>query len=163
MTKGKTLCFLILFFITGACLPYFYDRMKLQLLHSDACSATIVVFHGDARADLTLDFMYTPHEKKGVVSVSGTYAQGVHQQGNIRRDISYSWTDNKDIYHLKSSVIHKFANVESLPDEIIAQMLPDFYVYPQKQITYSIHNLGNDGFVFSIGKRPIFYCTRSLR
>ncbi|EHC50187.1 Putative exported protein, partial [Salmonella enterica subsp. enterica serovar Inverness str. R8-3668] len=48
---------------------------------------------------------------------------------------------------------------ETLSDAVIETVLPDFYVYPGKSISYTILTQGHRGFMFTIGKRPIFFCT----
>ena len=40
------------------------------------------------------------------------------------------------------------------------EILPDFFLYPKKNLNYSITQQGPRGFMFSVGKRPIFYCSR---
>ncbi|EDH3560280.1 hypothetical protein GCR30_14635 [Salmonella enterica] len=52
-----------------------------------------------------------------------------------------------------------FTRDETLSDAVIETVLPDFYVYPGKSISYTILTQGHRGFMFTIGKRPIFFCT----
>lgn len=115
---------------------------------------SLVVFHKNARANITLNYMYSLKNQNGIVAVSGTYIEDNKLKGRIRRDVAYNWTENQDSYHLHSSRINKFEIIETLPDDLLADILPDFYVYPDKDVSYSILNQGVHGFLFTIGKRP---------
>ncbi|URA05589.1 hypothetical protein [Escherichia fergusonii] len=104
--------------------------------------------------------MYSLEKQQGVVAVSGNYLQDDKPKGIIRRDVSYDWTENQDVYHLHSTKIDKYEGMETLPDALLASILPDFYVYPNENVSYSILNQGERGFLFTIGKRSLFYCAR---
>jgi len=120
----------------------------------------MIVFHKETQANITFDFMYNKEKRNGIVSVSGSYLENSHPEGTIRRDISFTWTENHGTYNFLSSGINKIDSLETLPDKVIATLLPGFYVYPDKSITYSIHPQGSQGFLFTIGKRPLFFCSR---
>ncbi|WP_459852848.1 hypothetical protein [Citrobacter sedlakii] len=120
----------------------------------------MVVFYNNVRANITLNYMYSLDNKNGIVAVSGTYLEDGKLKGRIRRDVAYDWNENQDSYHLHSTRINKFEIIETLPDELLADILPDFYVYPDKNVSYSILNQGVHGFLFTIGQRPLFYCAR---
>lgn len=79
-----------------------------------------------------------------------------------RRDVIYNINENKDTYRFHSVKIQKFDNItpEPVTDAKLASALPDFYVYPDRDISYTITNQGEDGFMFVIGKRPLFFCSR---
>ncbi len=160
MNNKKTTIFSFLFLITGAIVSFLYYLVTTSLNNANTCSASVIVFHNKVQANFTLDFMYNKDAKRGVVSVSGGYLENNKPTGTIRRDVYYSWTANQHAYHLTSTAITKVGNIETTADEIIATMLPDFFVYPDKQISYSILPQGKNGFLFTIGKRPLFFCAR---
>lgn len=128
--------------------------------NTEACSASIVVYHEDIRANLTMDFMYTMKKQTGVIALSGAYYKNDKLAGVIRRDVSYVWTENKDSFHFTSVNIHDINGQQTAPNEIMNEILPDFFLYPKKNLNYSITQQGPRGFMFSVGKRPIFYCSR---
>ncbi|EBN9197253.1 hypothetical protein D2F32_07090 [Salmonella enterica] len=125
----------------------------------EKCTAPVIVFYNNTQANLTLDFMYSLKKRTGVVSISGTYYVDNKMSGVIRRDVSYVWSENKDSTHFISTDINKVTRDETLSDAVIETVLPDFYVYPGKSISYTILTQGHRGFMFTIGKRPIFFCT----
>ncbi|HFF9684893.1 hypothetical protein [Enterobacter cloacae] len=127
--------------------------------NTEACSVSVVVYHEDARANLTLDFMYTMQKQTGVIALSGTYFKNEKAIASIRRDVSYIWTENKDSFQFTSVKIHE-VNEDSLPDNVLGDVLPDFFIYPNHKLNYTILKQGPRGFLFTVGKRPIFFCSR---
>lgn len=144
----------------GALVGAIYNIFMTKHYDKQECSASLVVYYNNVRANITLNFMYSPENKNGVVAVSGTYLEDNKLKGRIRRDVAYDWTENQDSYHLHSTRINKFDIIETLPDALLANILPHFYVYPDEEVSYSILNQGIHGFLFTIGTRPLFYCAR---
>lgn len=160
MTKKSIAVIYLFLFAAGALASWLYNSRAAKLRDTELCSTSIIVYYKDIRANLTLDFMYTLKKQAGIVAVSGTYAKNDRVIGVIRRDVSYIWTENKDSFHFFSVKVNKLANNESISDDAISEVLPDFYVYPEKSINYSILTQGQKGFMFTVGKRPIFFCAR---
>lgn len=160
MTKRTIAVLCLMFFAAGALISWLYHLRLEKRENTEACSASIVVYHEDARAHITLDFMYSMKTQTGIVAVSGTYYENDKVTGVIRRDVSYVWTENKDSFHFTSLNILHVNDDESLPNDVISDVLPDFFVYPNKKLNYSITKQGPKGFMFSVGKRPIFFCAR---
>lgn len=160
MSKTKLTYLAFVFFVTAVAVTYLSLMLSSKRQYTGECTASVVVFNNDVRANINLAFMYNEKKQNGVISVSGSYMQNNQPKGTLRRDISYTWTENKNTYNFLSTRITKFANIETVSDEIIATVLPDFYVYPDKRINYSIQTQGDGGFLFLIGKRPLFYCAR---
>lgn len=147
-------------FATGALLSFFYKAHKEREKDNQICSSQVILYYNDVRANLNLDFMYTLKNKTGVVTVSGTYFKNNKFLGSLRQDVSYVWTENKDNFHFVSTRINKIITSHPITDKELSYILPDFYVYPGKQITYSIVNQGSKGYMFTIGKRPVFLCSK---
>lgn len=160
MITKRMAVLILIFLIIGFSIGCLYALIVTKFRTTETCTASVVVFHKEVQANFTLDFMYNKKKQSGIVSISGSFHQRNRAEGTIRRDISYSWIENKNTYHLLSTNIDKIENVETLPDEVIATVLPAFYVYPNKKVNYSIKSQGNSGFLFTVGKRPIFICTR---
>lgn len=53
---------------------------------------SLVVFNKNARANITLNYMYSLKNQNGIVAVSGTYIEDNKLKGRIRRDVAYNWT-----------------------------------------------------------------------
>jgi hypothetical protein len=150
----------LILFVAGVTLSWFYSLKKESGDDAEVCSASVVVYHNNIRANLTLDFMYNLNEQAGVVTVNGTYSKDDKVIGAIRRDVSYIWTENKDSSSFTSVKVNNIINDDSVSDEAISELLPDFYIYPEKNVVYSVLPQGSDSFMFSVGKRPVFLCYR---
>lgn len=160
MTKKSTAISCLVLFVAGVLTSWFYHFRAKEIRDTEVCSTTVVTYHNNIRANLTLDFMYTLKKRTGIIAVNGTYSKNDKVIGAIRRDVSYVWTENKDSFQFSSVKVNKVITDESVSDEEISEVLPVFYVYPGKSITYTILPQGSHGFMFAIGKRPIFFCSR---
>lgn len=160
MSKKTIITMGAVFLFAGVLIGAVYNIFMSKYYDKQECSTSLVVYYQNVRANITLNFMYSLENQNGVVAVSGTYIEDNKLKGRIRRDIAYDWNENQDSYHLHSTKINKFEIIETLPDELLANILPDFYVYPDKDVSYSILNQGTHGFLFTIGQRPLFYCSR---
>jgi hypothetical protein len=144
--------------VLGGAISYHFTFQVDKIYKPERCSAPVRIYSGNVRANLVLDFMYSTNNSTGVVSVSGTYQENNKVVGTVRREVAYNWTENKNEVRLHSTSINKMSNDESLPDDLMDNILPDFYVYPDKNITYSILPQHEKGFLFAVGQRPIFFC-----
>lgn len=142
----------------GVLVGFIYKSFSHKNYDKQECSASITVFYKNAVANINLNYMYSLSDKTGVVAINGNYIENQKAKGRIRRDISYDWKENKDTYHLHSIKVSKFEMIDNISDELLANILPDFYVYPNENVSYTILNQASNAFIFSIGKRPIFYC-----
>lgn len=159
MSRRLLLSSCLALLLLGAGMGHFLHLRMERNRDPEKCTAPVLVFYKNTKANLTLDFMYSLEKHTGVVSVNGTYYVDNKVSGVIRRDVSYIWSENKDSTHFVSQDINKVTRDETLPDAVIATILPDFYVYPGKTINYTILTQGHRGFMFTIGKRPVFLCT----
>ena len=73
MTKKATVLLFLVFFLAGALAAWLYRLHQQNSENTEACSASIVVYHEDIRANLTMDFMYTMKKQTGVIALSGAY------------------------------------------------------------------------------------------
>lgn len=160
MTKWTVAICCLFLFVMGTVLSWAYNVKKEKGQDTEVCSASVVVYHDNVRANLTLDFMYALKNQTGVVTVNGTYSKDDKVVGAIRRDVSYIWTENKDSFNFTSVKVNKIINDDSISDELISELLPDFYIYPEKNVVYSVLPQGEDSFMFTVGKRPVFLCYR---
>jgi hypothetical protein len=160
VTKKTIALACLLLFVSGLFISWLLHLWAEKRQNSEICSASIVLYHNNVRANVTLDFIYSLETQTGVVSINGTYAQDDTVKGVIRRDVSYTWTENKDALHFYSVKVNKIFNDNSVSDEDLAEVLPDFYVYPEKSITYTVLPQGKNSFLFTVGKRPVFLCYR---
>lgn len=160
VTRYKKSLILILCFISGFVFFITYNYSKEKIAYNEKCTANWVIFNDQGQANLTLDFMYNQNKKTGIVALSGTWKQNTKAYKAIRRDIEYTWTENYNTLHLTSNKINKFDIIDQIEDDKLALLLPDFYVFSGKMISYNIQTQGNRGFLFNISNRAIMYCAR---
>ncbi|END3796154.1 hypothetical protein OM226_08465 [Escherichia albertii] len=160
MLKFKKTLFFILSFISGFILLTIYYYAESIFRHTEECTADWIIFNGQEQANLTLDFMYSENNKTGTVALSGTLLQKNKQTTTIRRDINYIWNENYDTTHFHSKNIDKLAIIDNTEDQQLSEILPDFYVYPDKNLSYNILTQGKHGFMFTVGNRAILYCSK---
>ena len=72
----------------------------------------------------------------------------------------YTWIENYDTAHLTSKKVNKFEIMDQVDDDRLAQLIPDFYVFPEKSVSYNILKQGKHAFILSIGNRAIMHCAR---
>ena len=87
-------------------------------------------------------------------------AQGNRESKSIRRNIEYTWIENYDTAHLTSKKVNKFEIMDQVDDDRLAELIPDFYVFPEKSVSYNILKQGKHAFILSIGNRAIMHCAR---
>ncbi|HCU1704351.1 TPA: hypothetical protein OUH40_003435 [Escherichia coli] len=102
----------------------------------------------------------TKKNKTGTVALSGTWQQGNRESKSIRRNIEYTWIENYDTAHLTSKKVNKFEIMDQVDDDRLAQLIPDFYAFPEKSVSYNILKQGKHAFILSIGNRAIMHCAR---
>lgn len=159
MTKNSIALLCFVFFGIGSSLSFVYNKVQEHEINTEKCSSTIIAFHDDIQADITLDFMYNVNKKTGVLAINGTYSKNNKHLGSIRQDIAYLWTENKDNFLFHSVAVNKIISDESLSDEQIGLILPDFFIYPNKSISYTVQQQGPNDYMFSVGGRPVFLCS----
>ncbi len=103
-----------------------------KMIYNETCTANWVIFNDQGRANLTIDFMFNKKNKTGTVALSGTWQQGNRESKSIRRNIEYTWIENYDTAHLTSKKVNKFEIMDQVDDDRLVQLIPDFYVFPEK-------------------------------
>ena len=56
--------------------------------------------------------------------------------------------------------VNKFEIMDQVDDDRLVQLIPDFYVFPEKSVSYNILKQGKHAFILSIGNRAIMHCAR---
>lgn len=135
-----------------------FAAVRLNSHDRESCTASLVIFQNGERVNLTMDYTYFLKKRTGLVALSGTFSSNDKVMGVIRRDVSYTWTENKDSFIFVSNHVDKSTGYGTAKDEYLSRFLPDFYVYPGKSIHFTINNQGRKGYIFSVGKRPVFFC-----
>ncbi|EDV83407.1 transglycosylase SLT domain-containing protein [Escherichia coli] len=151
----KNLLF-ILVFISGFILFTVYSYTAEKMIYNETCTANWVIFNDQGRANLTIDFMFNKKNKTGTVALSGTWQQGNRESKSIRRNIEYTWIENYDTAHLTSKKVNKFEIMDQVDDDRLVQLIPDFYVFPEKSVSYNILKLDNPCLNIKIGTEILY-------
>lgn len=122
------------------------------------CTAHIVSFYHNAKLDVFLDFVGVRSKRTGSIYLNGTYFENKEIKGYIKREIKYEWEEYIDNFYFTGVSINKTSEKMSLPDDIVNNFLSDFYITPGNQVYYKIKNINNAGWMFYVGKRPVFFC-----
>jgi hypothetical protein len=121
---------------------------------------SIVIFKYNIKANFSFYITHNQEGKTGVLSMTGNLSKNDKPQSSVRRDILYSWTTQHNTYNIRSVQINKFKNLDTVSNEEMENILPDFYIYPEKHISYSFAKQGNGSYLVSVGKRPLFFCAK---
>lgn len=101
------------------------------MIYNETCTANWVIFNDKGRANLTIDFMYNQKINRNCC-VERNPQQGNRESKSIRRNIEYTWIENYDTAHLTSKKVNKFEIMDQVDDDRLAELIPDFYVFPEK-------------------------------
>ncbi|MGF6192846.1 hypothetical protein [Serratia sp. 2723] len=146
------LSLLFLLLALGAC--HFYSQYQ-QTHYS--CEAMLLVHKDDVELALAVNFIFQGN--KGIATLKGTLKQG-NKTTSISRKNYFNFNNIKHIYHLKSiSAVTTPADNSNTED--IARYLPLFYLQQGLKFDFSAYPASKEGYVFSTGQVPSFYCARS--
>lgn len=136
-----------------------------KLLQSDdkpkTCTAHVVSFYQNTKLDLFMDFVGARSEKKGSVFLYGTYQENNEIKGYVRREVKYEWKEDANNFYFTGVSINKESERHSLSDDTLRDLIPDFYITPKSQIYFKIKKMGDEGWFFYVGKRPVLFCSVS--
>jgi hypothetical protein len=151
------------FFVVGAFIAQsVYQRhvKEEKIAATVVCTARTTYLFQNMKADVLLEFMAHPAQQTGtgIVSVSGNFYQDKKISGTLRRKIPFTWSGTLDYVQLRSGTVMKSKIDDTVPDDLLEQVLPDFYVFSNKSIDYTISREGKTGWLFIIGQSPKFLC-----
>lgn len=151
---------IILFFtlLGFICAIAFKDHLRKKDDKPKTCTAHVVSFYQNTKLDLFMDFIGTRSARKGSVFLYGTYSAGDEIKGYVRREVKYEWKEDTDNFYFTGVNINKDSERPSLSDDILKNLIPEFYIRPNTQIYFKLKKINNDGWFFYVGKRPILFC-----
>ncbi|MFI8416172.1 hypothetical protein ACQKDS_06895 [Serratia sp. NPDC078593] len=131
-----------------------YDRYQRTHLN---CDAMLVVSKDDAELSLALN--YTLRGDSGIATLKGTLKKG-SQITNISRKNYFAFSQEKNFYHLTSlsTVVSPADNSDT---QELMRYLPRFYLQKGLKFDFIIKPVAKEGYIFSTGYVPSFYCTRN--
>lgn len=125
-----------------------------------SCTAHVINIYQGNRVNMFVDFIGSPMDKKGMVSLSGNYISNLDGKFFFRREITFEWINSGEDFFLKSNNIHKIINDDYLTDEILSEFLTDFYIATGNVVYYRIIRVSDKGYLFLLGDRPLFFCQK---
>jgi hypothetical protein len=79
---------------------------------------------------------------------------------SVSRKSYFNFNQKSGVYHLNSiSTVTTPADNSNTKD--IARYLPLFYLQPELKFDFTAYPVSKEGFIFSTGQVPSFYCARS--
>jgi len=149
------------FFIVGVLIAQYMYRSQLKEQETSGtvvCSAKMTYLFENMKADVLLEFMSHLAGNSGVINLSGNFYQDNKITGTLRRKIPFTWEGTLNYVQLRSGEIKKSIIDDSTPDDLLEKVLPNFYVYSNKRIDYTISREGADAWLFLVGRSPKFIC-----
>ncbi|WP_411753390.1 hypothetical protein [Serratia sp. (in: enterobacteria)] len=122
-----------------------------------SCEAMLLVNKDDAELALVINVIFQGNN--GIAILKGSLQQG-DKSTSVSRKSYFRLNQSGGLYHLKSiSAVTTPADNSNTED--IARYLPRFYLQPGLKFDFSVYPAAEDGFIFSTGQVPSFYCARS--
>lgn len=102
---------------------------------------------------------YTFQGDNDIAILKGTLKQGA-KATHVSRKNDFTFMHENGFYHLKSTsaIISPADNSDT---EEVARYLPRFYLHQGMIFDFEAYPIGREGFVFSTGYVPSFFCARS--
>lgn len=128
--------------------------------HRDAyfsCDAKVVVVNGVSNLSLATSYFF--EGDKGLVVFKGRMQQG-EKIYNLSRKVLFNINSLQNISTLTSTQVDT-SPADNTPEELLQLMLPAFFYHPKNNMEYTIYHQGWNGYIFSTGYVPLFYCRRS--
>jgi hypothetical protein len=121
-----------------------------------SCDTMLVVHKDNAELALVINFIFQGNN--GIAFLKGSLKQG-DKVTSLSRKNYFSFKHKKELYHLKS-VSTVTSPADNSNTEEIAHYLPRFYLQQGLKFDFSVYPAGREGYVFSTGYVPSFYCSR---
>ncbi|MFI8418244.1 hypothetical protein ACQKDS_17910 [Serratia sp. NPDC078593] len=119
-----------------------------------SCRGSVHYFKDDAQFTAHLKFMF--NGGKGEVSSLGEFLEQGEKSQKISQSLKFNYTRTGDDMFLISTQ-------STLPDslaKIMTNLVPDFYLYPDRGLRIHIYRQGNKGYVFMVDNIPSFICAK---
>jgi hypothetical protein len=120
------------------------------------CEAMLLINKDDAELALAINYIFQGNN--GIATLKGSLQQG-DKTTSVSRKSYFKLNQSGGLYHLKSiSTVTTPADNSNTED--IARYLPLFYLEPGLKFDFTAYPASKEGYVFSTGQVPSFYCAR---
>lgn len=127
--------------------------------HSPAveCHSNVRIFSHDS--EMKLLFSYSMKNGSGAANIAGTIFKDEKKLGTISRTVTFMYTENNNVFTMRSiDVAH--SSLDTFDNRFLSQYLPRFYLYKDVSLIITVTPQTRNGWVFSTGKVPSFYCEK---
>lgn len=125
---------------------------------SVACLSNLRIVKNES--ELKLLISYSLQDSSGLVTLSGTFFEQDKAIGTINRSATFRYTKNNDVYTLHSIDVARSGS-DNIDKTVLSQFLPGFYLKENALMIMTITPQKKNGWIFSMGKVPSFYCEKS--
>lgn len=122
-----------------------------------ACTARLVTIRGAVRADLMMNFSVNPKLQNGVVNINGIISENNETKERLYRRTTFSYTKYKTYYRFTSNQVLP-ASDENILNVSYLNILPAFFTRQGADVDWKVTREGAQGYLFSVGKIPRFFC-----
>ncbi|HAT6802690.1 TPA: hypothetical protein JAN03_11740 [Citrobacter freundii] len=122
-----------------------------------SCTARMVTIRGERRANLMMIFNVNPKLLNGVVNVNGIISENNEIKEKLYRRTAFSYTKYKTYYRFTSKQIQP-ASDEHIAEVTYLDILPEFFTRQGADVDWKVTREGDQGYLFSVGKIPRFFC-----
>lgn len=120
------------------------------------CYSSLLVDSHQSQAALMLAFVIKGDV--GTVMLKGN-VRGNGQTYSVSRTEDFSITRSENWYQVRSIKLDK-SPADNVPTELITHLLPEFYNHTNSLFEFTVTPQGWNGFIYSTGVIPSFYCRR---
>lgn len=121
------------------------------------CHSNVRIFNGSG--EMKVLFSYSLKDGSGVANIAGTFFDKDKMLGTISRTTTFTYTKNNNIFTMHSTnVAH--AGLDKFDNDFLNQYLPRFYLYKDVPLIITVTPQTQNGWIFSTGKVPSFYCEK---
>lgn len=121
-----------------------------------SCEAMLAVKKDDAELALVININFQGNNGNAILK--GSLQQG-DKTTSVSRKSYFKLNQSGGLYHL-TSISAVTTPADNSHTEAIARYLPLFYLQPGLKFYFTVYPVSNEGYVFSTGQVPSFYCAR---
>jgi hypothetical protein len=121
------------------------------------CEANFILFNEDVAIPVLVSYVF--NQKSGVAVLNGYIYKNNQNVSHISRKVVFEYSKDNSDYLLTSQVVIK-SSVDNTDIDVLGKSLPDFYKVPRSDFYLNIQKSKSNGWVFSTGSIPSFFCEK---
>lgn len=133
--------------------------IKMWSQNHFSCNSNFVVIKENKK--LSIMVFYNFFGDNGMVSIKGNLKEN-EETYSVSRTSYFSLSLNNGLYNAFSNSI-AVSPADTASIILLSEMLPPFYIKKNNKLDFTISRDGFDGYIFSTGFLPSFYCKGSKK